>query len=77
MTAFATERQQPASGQIMADSLYTLDELKSRLGLGSHAMRTARRSGLRVRYVGRRAFVLGRDVLEFVEQTGKVSKQGV
>jgi hypothetical protein len=38
-------------GLITADTLYTLHELKLRLGLGTHAMRSARRSGLKVRYV--------------------------
>jgi hypothetical protein len=58
-------------GLITADTLYTLHELKLHLGLGTHAMRSARRSGLKVRYVGRRALVLGRDVIEFVEKCGK------
>jgi len=58
-------------GLITADTLYTLHELKVRLGLGTHAMRSARRSGLKVRYIGRRALVLGRDVIEFVEKHGK------
>lgn len=48
--------------------LLTLDELRDRFGLGTAAMRTARRQGLKVRQVGRRRFVLGKDLLDFVER---------
>jgi len=58
-------------GEIRGDSVYTLDEIKKRLGLGIAAMRSARRQGLRVRRVGRRAFVLGRDVVAFLEAVGE------
>jgi len=56
-----------APGYITADTLYTLAELQERLKLGQHAMRQARRTGLKVRRIGRRGYVLGRDVLAFVE----------
>ena len=58
-------------GLIKADCLYTLAEIQERLKLGPHAMRQARRAGLRVRRIGRRAYVLGRDVLAFIESASK------
>ena len=60
-------------GHISADSLYTLDEIKRRLGLGAHAMRQARRKGLAVRRIGRRGYVLGKDLLAYVESAGNRS----
>lgn len=69
MTRLSTPRLDPP-GHIAADTLYTLAEIQSRLRLGQHAMRQARRAGLRVRRIGRRAYVLGRDVLTFAERQG-------
>jgi hypothetical protein len=62
MTAIAS------AGRIAADELYTLAEIKLRLGLGAAALRTARRRGLKVRKIGRRGFVLGKDVIAFIER---------
>jgi hypothetical protein len=58
-------------GHVNADALYTLAEIQQRLKLGQHAMRQARRAGLRVRRVGRRAFVLGKDVMKLIESAAK------
>jgi len=60
-----------APGHVTADSLYTLAKIQDRLKLGQHALRQARRAGLRIRRIGRRGYVLGRDILAFVESTGK------
>lgn len=60
-----------ASGVISADSLYTLAEIQERLRLGQHALRMARRAGLKVRRIGRRGYVLGKDVMAFIEASGK------
>ena len=62
------------NGRISADQLLTLDAVQTELGLGAHAMRMARRRGLRVKYIGRRAFVLGRDLIAFIDQHGKTEK---
>lgn len=59
------------TGEISADSLYTLDELNDRLGLGKKALRTARREGLTVKRIGRRGYVLGRDVIDWFERAAK------
>ena len=52
-----------SDGSIRADELYSLTELRRRLDLGQGALRTARRRGLRVRRIGRKSYVLGRDVV--------------
>ncbi len=57
-------------GEVKADSIYTLEEIQARLGLGLAALRTARRHGLKVRRIGRRGYVLGRDVMDYVERAG-------
>ena len=63
-------------GEVRADCLYTLEEIQKRLKLGQHAMRQAKRKGLVVRMIGRRGYVLGKDMLEYVEQHAKVQGGG-
>lgn len=63
-------------GYILAEALYTLDEFQRRLRLGEAAMRAARRQGLRVRKVGRRKYVLGRDALQWIEGLDRQKKPG-
>jgi hypothetical protein len=45
-----------------------LPVLAASLGLGPAALRTARRQGLKVRKIGRKKFVLGRDLVAFLER---------
>lgn len=54
-------------GVISANAAYSLNQVQARLGLGTAALRTARRKGLIVRRIGRRSFVMGRDLLDFIE----------
>ena len=63
-----------AEGRITADSMYTLDEIRERMKLGTHALRVARRDGLPVRYIGRRGYVLGADLIEYVRGNAKTDK---
>jgi hypothetical protein len=65
--ATSSSAQPEPAGLITADALYTLGEIQQRLKLGQHAMRQARRAGLPVRRIGRRAYVLGRDVIAFLD----------
>lgn len=58
-------------GQILADAIYTLDTIKA-FGLGPAALRTARRQGLTVRKIGRRSYILGRDLIAYAEREGHV-----
>lgn len=60
------------AGVITADAVYTLDEIARRLKLGRWALRTMRQQGLNVHRVSGRAFVIGRDFLEFLQ--GQASK---
>lgn len=53
-------------GVIRPDELYTLNELKHRLGITNSTLRAARRSGLRVFFKHRHAYVYGRDWIEYV-----------
>lgn len=50
---------------IRPGELYTLDETMNRLGWGRHAMRQARKSGLKVIRQGGRAYLMSDDILEY------------
>lgn len=66
----AYSKQEP--GEIRGDCAYDLQQVKNRLGLGTAAIRTARRKGLIVRKVGRKSFILGADILEYLNNHAKV-----
>ena len=59
-------------GVILADAAYSLAQVKERIGLGTAAIRTARRKGLIVRRIGRRTFVMGRDLLAYIDEHGTI-----
>jgi hypothetical protein len=48
--------------------IYTLEEFKYCTKWGDHAMRTARRNGLPVHYLGGRAFVRGDDFFAYIDK---------
>jgi hypothetical protein len=52
---------------VREDEVVPLADLEARLGLGPAAIRMAKRQGLKVRRIGRRKFVLGRDLVAFLE----------
>ncbi len=54
-------------GEITRESCYMLSEFQKRTGMKRDAMRTARRAGLKVRYLHGRGFVLGSDWLAYLE----------
>ena len=56
--------------------LYSLDEIKRRSGFGSHAMRIARRNGLRVLYTSGTAFVLGQHFIDYILANSEVVHAG-
>lgn len=58
------------AGAIFQDALYRADELKARMGWKDAAFRAACRKGLKVYRVGKRAFVVGSDIIAFVTETG-------
>ena len=51
--------------------LYSLNEAMVRTGLGKSAFRQARRSGLPVRYVSKKGYVLGKDLIDWVVTNSK------
>ncbi len=59
-------------GEIHPDVMYPLPEFQERSGLGKAAMREARQKGLKVRRVGRRHYVLGKDFIAYVEEHAAV-----
>ena len=63
-TVFQTKQEKSLG--IAAGMAYPVDEFRERARLGRAAYRNVRRSGLPVRRVGRRSFVLGADWLAFL-----------
>jgi hypothetical protein len=61
-------------GKIEPGILYRLEALKEASGVGAWGLRQMRRAGLKVRYVGGRGFVLGKDFIEHVERAGTEAK---
>lgn len=57
----------PSGGVISANAAYSLQQVQDRFGLGPGALRTARRKGLLVRRIGSRSFILGKDMLDYIE----------
>ena len=59
--------QLPAEqGVIHGDAAYSLEAFMDRLDVGETWLRSRRREGLRVCYVGKRGFIVGEDFLEFL-----------
>ena len=58
------------SGVINPDELYTLRTFKKRLDISDHTLRAARRAGLQVRYLHKQGYILGRDWIEYVLNSG-------
>lgn len=67
--AFASQSS-AIPGAILADALYRLDEAAARMGWGAHALRAARRRGLKVHRCGKRIYISGRDLVCFVTNAG-------
>lgn len=54
------------TGVIHPEHLYTLTAFTRTLGVRAATVRAARRSGLKVYYVHKHAYVLGKDWIEYV-----------
>jgi hypothetical protein len=61
-----TKSPQPNPPGIDPNRAYPLSQFMELSGLGVRAMRSARRSGLRVLYTGRAAFVIGDDFIKWI-----------
>jgi hypothetical protein len=55
-----------APGAIIPDAIYRLDEVKSRMGWRDAAFRAAVRAGLKTHRSGKRCYILGSDLIDFV-----------
>ena len=60
------------AGVIEPGTLYLAEEARARLKVGDWAWRQMRRRGLRVIRQGRRAYVLGDDLLKFFAESAPV-----
>lgn len=63
--------QPPPAIPIRTDEVYRLSEVARRMGWGRYAMSTARRAGLPVRRLGRRSFVCGDELIEWLKAVAK------
>ncbi|MCA9040924.1 MAG: hypothetical protein KDA65_11300 [Planctomycetaceae bacterium] len=61
---------------VQPDELYPLQTFMELTGLGTRALRTMRRAGLKVRRVGGRGFILGRDFIEHLDEIGEADQEG-
>jgi hypothetical protein len=57
-----------AEGSIRPDVLYTVARVKSEIGWGQSTLREARDNGLRVIKAHGRLFILGQDLIDYLEQ---------
>jgi hypothetical protein len=55
-------------GEVHPEVLYRVDEIKARMGWRDSSLRAARRRGLVVRRDGKRAYVLGEDVIAYIKR---------
>jgi hypothetical protein len=62
-----------APGFIEPGCIYEANEARQRLRIGAKAWKNLRDTGLPVRYVGRRAFVAGDDLIEALKPKGAVA----
>lgn len=54
-------------GAIAKEALYSLDEVKLRLGIGDATLRKARREGLPVYRFGKCGFISGSELIDFLK----------
>lgn len=59
--------QHQPPGEILLNAIYRADELKSRMGWSDSAFRAAKHRGLKVRRDGKRVYVLGNEVIEYLK----------
>jgi hypothetical protein len=58
----------PSAGPIESGSTYSLRDFKLRTGWSNHALRTAKRNGLKVVVAGGMGFVRGADFADYIEK---------
>ncbi|QDT56899.1 hypothetical protein Pan44_49610 [Caulifigura coniformis] len=55
---------------VLPDVMYPLATFEQTFKVGRHAMRQARRDGLKVKYSAGKGWLLGRDWIDHVQRTG-------
>ena len=73
MPAANDTRRQPSEASIDPARLYRSDEAMARMGWRPSGWRAARRAGLKVSRYGKRAFVMGADLIAFIREHGEVA----
>lgn len=58
-------------GSILLDAVYTIEELKLRLGWSTATLEAAHCRGLRIRHLGGNGYVIGSDVADFFRSMPK------
>ena len=66
-----TKRPEPTGGVVRPGELLTLREFCKRVHFGEHALRQARRHGLRTIQFGRMKFILADDAIAFFRRLGE------
>lgn len=61
-------------GIIDPKKFYRFPEFSETSGVGKAGLRTARREGLKVKYIGRHGWILGQWWIDYVESNGKDSR---
>ncbi len=64
-------------GVIRPDELYTLEEIRNRLGISNSTLRAARRSGLRVHYKHKQGYIYGSDWIDHILRSDNEPSQVV
>jgi len=64
-----------AIGQIEPQTLYSLEEFKQVSGMGSWALRSARKAGMKMLKIGNRKYVKGQAFVDFLESTNDNSPE--
>lgn len=59
-------RSTEPSGVIHSEEMYSLSEFRNRVGISDATLRSARREGLKVYYLHKRAFIYGKDWIAYV-----------
>ena len=70
----ATATASTNEGVIIPDRLYTFQAFQRTTGVGKAGLREARKQGLQVRYFGRKGYVLGADIIEFIKTNGSTER---
>lgn len=63
-------------GVLAADAVYTLYEVKTRLGMSDSGLREARRKGLKIHRLGKRGLVIGKELIDFIAEQPTSIRQG-